>query len=151
MSESEEHKNLVVTTARKIQQLHPHMWVLMDIQDVPGTPIPPLIRGHRPDIIARPRTEVGDIIIAEAKTSRDVDNAHTLSQVKAFIGYLRTNRHGTSTFVLTVGGAAGARDARNLLSYVVRRYVTSRLHVHLFDGLDFWILGGPKEELWRLY
>ena len=150
MSESESHKRLVKTTARKILELYPSMEILVDFQEMPGSPIPPLIGGHRPDIFAQQTPKDGDIIIAEAKTPKDVDNAHTLSQVEAFVGFLKTRRRGVGTLVLTVQGFAACRAARNFLHYNLREFVSPQLRVQLFDGLDFWSLGGPEEAVWRL-
>ena len=150
MSESEAHKNLVVATASVIKRRYPRMSVQMDIQEAPGDPIPELFQGHRPDIVARAALPNMEMIIAEAKTRNDLDKHHTLNQVEAFVGHLQSRRHGVGTFILTVSGEDSSRDARNLLRYTFRSQVSSRLRVQLFDGLDFWTLGSPQEQLWRL-
>ena len=150
MSESEVHRALVVTMAREIQERYPHMSVLTDIQRAPGMPIPPMIGGHRPDIVASAPPHDARFLIAEAKTPGDVDNPHTRSQVNAFVEHLRSRRRGFGTFVLTVSGADACSAARNLLRYTVREYVSSHVRIQLFDGLDMWTLGSPEEELWRL-
>lgn len=150
MSESAAHRAIVIATAKEIKERHPHLEILTDIQEAPGMPVPSLIAGHRPDIIASAPSHDGGILIAEAKTPGDVDNLHTRSQASAFVGHLRSRRRGVGTFVFAVSGRKATSEARNLLRYTVRDYVSSRVCVQLFDGLDFWTLGGPKEDLWRL-
>ena len=150
MSESEAHRNLVVSTAKKIQEFHPHMSVVSDVQETPGAPVPPKIDGYRPDIIARSSSLSGDIIIAEAKTPRDIDRHHTFCQIEVFLKHLQAKRYNGGTFVLAVTGAEACRKARGLLYYIAREFVSSRLQVQLFDGLDFWTLGAPPEQLWHL-
>ena len=52
----------------------------MDLQQTPGDPVPPLIGGYRPDIIARTPASGPDLLIAEAKTNHDIDKpTHTRS------------------------------------------------------------------------
>ena len=150
MSESAAHKRLVLATAGLIARRYPSMSVQTDIQEAPGDEIPNLIGNHRPDIVARPPLPSMDIIIAEAKTAGDMNRRHTLSQVETFVNYLRSRRIGDSTFILAVSGAPTVSEARSLLRYTCRSYVSSRLDVQIFDGLDLWALGGPREDLWLL-
>ena len=125
------------------------MHVIMDLLDAPGDPVPPRIGGHRPDIVARCTTACLQFIIAEAKTNGDIDNRHTRNQIGAFVEHLDTMTTGTGTFILAVNGQV-ADSARTVLRFACRQRVTSRLHIKLFDGLDFWALGPPGAPLWRL-
>ena len=113
--------------------------------------MPPLIGGHRPDIIARCTVDRRQLVITEAKTDGDIDNRHTRSQIDAFVDHLdaMTTNTGIGTFILAVNGNAAA-TARTLLRFSCRQRVSSRLHVKLFDSLDFWALGPLGAPLWRL-
>lgn len=125
------------------------MLVRADLQELPGDPVPPLINGYRPDIIGRCLNTRADLLIAEAKTNHDVDAQHTLDQIDAFLDHLQTRPRGVGTLILAVDGCV-ADPARTFLRLNCRQYVSSRLHVHLFDGLDFWILGPRGASPWRL-
>ena len=149
MSQSNAHRDLVVVTARAIRQRHRNVGVLMDLQQTPGDPVPPLIGGYRPDIIARTLASGPDLLIAEAKTDRDIDNRHTLDQINAFVEHLRTLPRGVGTFVLAVDGCVADR-ARTVLRFACRERVSPQLRVKLFDGLDFWKLGPTGAQQWRL-
>ena len=150
MSESAAHRNLVDITARAIQRRCPRMSVLSDNARAPGDWIPEVVGGHRPDIIARSPPPDVEITIAEAKTPKDIDNSHTRDQIEAFVSHLRSRRRGVGTFVLAVYGRSAVMEAENLLCYELRTQVSPVLRVQLFDGNDFWTLGGPKEQVWCL-
>ena len=125
------------------------MHITTDLLDAPGDPVPPRIDGHRPDIMARCTAAGLQFIIAEAKTDGDIDNRHTRSQIGAFMDHLDAMTTGTGTLILAVNGQV-ADSARTVLRFACRQRVTSRLHIKLFDGLDFWTLGPPGAPLWRL-
>ena len=149
MSQSNVHRELVFAAVRAIRQRHPSVLVRADVQESPGDPVPPLIGGYRPDIIARCARRCPDFLIGEAKTDRDISNQHTLDQVSAFIDHLDTLPLGVGTFILAVDGRV-ADLARTVLRFTCRQRVSSRLHVNLFDGLDFWALGPQGAPQWRL-
>ena len=149
MSQSNAHRELVLATTRAIQQRHRNIRVLADLQEIPGDPVPPLIGGYRPDIVARSPLTDPDLLIAEAKTDHDIDNQHTLDQIEAFLGHLDALPLGVGTFILAVNGRIADR-ARTVLRFACRQRVSSRLRVNLFDGLDFWNLGPLGAEQWRL-
>lgn len=149
MSQSDAHRRLVVSTAQAIQRCHPTMRITTDHQDIPGDPVPPCIGNHRPDIFARCTTTYVDLVIAEAKTNGDIDNQHTWSQIEAFVGHLDSMKAGTGTFILAVNGQV-ASLARTILGFSCRQRVSSRLHIKLFDGHDFWTLDPLGVSLWRL-
>ena len=150
MSESDEHRNLVLMTARAILVRNPNFQVTTDLTSFPGNAIPPMISGYRPDVFARCQTQPTGLIIAEAKTDCDVENAHTRSQIKTFVSYLSARPHGTSTFILAVSGRV-ADISRRMLDFTCRDCVSYNLAIQLFDGLDFWNLGPPETPSWRLY
>ena len=121
----------------------------MDLIENPGDPVPPLIGGHRPDIIGHCAADSIQCIIAEAKTNSDLKTPHTRHQIAAFVNHLDSRKKGTGTFILAVNGE-GADEARTVLNFNCRQYVSARLHIKLFDGLDFWALGPTGRALWRL-
>ena len=125
------------------------MHVTMDLLDAPGDPMPPYIGGHRPDIIARCTAASLQFVIAEAKTNGDIDNQHTRRQIGAFVDHLAAMTMGSGTFILAVNGHV-ADSARTVLRFACRQRVSSRIHIELFDGLDFWTLGSLGAPLWRL-
>ena len=135
--------------ARAIQRRDPTLRVTTDLSAVPGDPVPPPIRGYRPDIIARCQTDPATLVIAEAKTDGDVDNQHTRNQIDAFVSHLAAMPRGDGIFVLAVSGRV-ADTARAVLRFACRDRVSCRLRVNLFDGLDFWTLGPPGAASWRL-
>lgn len=149
MSQSNAHRQLVIATARAIQQRHPNLCVTMDLLGAPGDPIPPNIGGHRPDIIARCTTGCRQIVIAEAKTDYDIDNQHTRRQIHTFVEYLDAMTTSTGSFILAVNGNVAA-SARTVLRFSCHQHVSSRLHIKLFDGLDFWTLNPRGASLWHL-
>ncbi|MXZ79913.1 MAG: hypothetical protein F4Z15_00745 [Gammaproteobacteria bacterium] len=151
MSQSEQHHRLVITTALAIEQRYPKMEIISDLIGNPGEsePVPPLIGGYRPDIIARSNSTFAQIVIAEAKTDHDIDRQHTNDQISAFVDYLDSLRRGAGTFILSVNGQA-AGQARTVLNFNFRKRVTPYLAIKLFDGQDFWTLGSPEETLWCL-
>ena len=149
MSQSNAHRELILATTHAIRIHHPTMSICADLQELPGDPIPPLIGGYRPDIIGRCVHTHADLLIAEAKTDRDVDRQHTLDQIDAFLEHLRTPPHGVGTLILTVNGCAADR-ARTVLRFACRQHVSSRICINLFDGLDLWTLGPFGAPPWRL-
>ena len=149
MSQSEMHRRLVTATATAIRKRHPMVRILSDFTDSPGDPLPPLIGGFRPDIVALCNAACLLHFIAEAKTDGDINNRHTRNQISAFVNHLETLPSGTGVFILAVNGEV-ADTARSVLRFACRPYVSPRLHVKLFDGLDFWTLGPLGTPLWRL-
>ena len=143
------HSQIVIATASAIQQRHQSVRVTIDLLGDPGDPVPPLIGGYRPDIVAYSNAGGLKFFIAEAKTDGDIDNHHTWNQINAFVNHLAALASGTGVFILAVNGQV-ADIARSLLCFACRQYVSSRLHIKLFDGLDFWSLGPFGAPLWRL-
>lgn len=149
MSQSDAHRELVVGVARAIRKRHPRICVSTDLQGNPGDPVPSLVGGYRPDILARSRSACTQLVIAEAKTDGDIRNQHTLNQIQAFVDHLEAMPCGTGAFFLAVNGRV-ADLARGVLRFAFRQRVSPRLQIGLFDGLDFWILGPTGAPAWRL-
>ena len=149
MSQSKVHRRIVFNTALALKQRHPQISLCIDLQEFPGDPVPPIIGGYRPDILAYFPPSYSDILIAEAKTSSDIDRQHTFSQIDAFLNYLGEVSRGIGTFVLAVDGYV-ADHARMVLALTYRMRISSRLYISLFDGLDFWMLNPFGSPQWRL-
>lgn len=150
MSQSDIHRQIVIATAMAIRQRYPEARLATDLAEAPGDPVPPLIGGHRPDILGRSHdVDPRQLLIAEAKTDDDIDNHHTWCQITAFVDHLSAVTSGTGVFVLAVNGHV-AGTARTVLRFACREHVSERLRIRLFDGLDFWSLGPLGAPLWRL-
>lgn len=143
------HRRLVVSTAEAIRDRHPEMRLTLDVQDTPGDPVPSPIYGHRPDIVGLCTCACHRFVIGEAKTDGDIDKPHTRNQIDAFLQHLDAMQSGTGTFIFSVNGQA-ADTARGFLRLNCLHRVSSRLHIKVFDGLDFWTLGPPGGEPWHL-
>ena len=149
MSQSEVHRNLVLSTADALEQYFPKILLCIDLQEFPGDPVPPLISGFRPDIIGYYAPISSDVVIAEAKTNCDIDNQHTFNQIDAYLNHLDTLSNGIGTFVLAVDGCL-ADHARMVLELIYRRKISPRLSIFVYDGLDFWSLNPSGAPQWHL-
>lgn len=146
MSESNEHRNLIISMSIHIALKFPGSIITTDIQDRPGDPIPDLIDGFRPDIYA----ENGDrksYIVGEAKTAQDLENTHSNSQLCSFANYLEDKEIGT--LLLGISGEKADR-AKTLLRFLYRELNITHTKFQIFDGLDFWTLNGKDENQWLL-
>ena len=88
MGESASHIRLVEQMSAWILRNHlndDHGYMLIDHPSSSPTARPPKIAGFVPDIYV-PRARSHGIIIAEAKTARDLETRHTLNQIEAFLG-----------------------------------------------------------------
>ena len=146
MSQSDEHRVLVLHTVDALIHRHPEVNIAADIQASPGDPVPPLIDGFRPDIYAwLPRT--GSLIIAEAKTHRDIWNSHTRSQARSFIAHIEDSAGGR--FILCAWGHNADR-AKTLLRFLMRELRPTGVSAQVFDGCDFWTLDASNGVIWHL-
>lgn len=148
MSESSEHRRLVVDGIRLISSEYPNMKITSDIQDSPGDPVPFLVGDHRPDIYAADLSQDAKVnfIIAEAKTDYDLDRPHTESQVNSFIEYLEKREQ--SQFILLTTGI-GARRAKSILRFVHDEGSVRRTQLAVFDTLDLWRYNSETKK-WHL-
>ena len=87
MSESKEHSNLVGILHCYIAERFcagDRGQVLTDSDDIDSFDRPPYIAGFIPDAYLR-LEDLGRVIIGEAKSFRDLENAHTEAQIIAFL------------------------------------------------------------------
>lgn len=148
MSESTDHRRLILDGIRLIASKYPSMKITSDIQESPGDPVPFLVDGHRPDIYATELSQDAKLnfIIAEAKTDYDLDKPHTESQVKSFIGYLEQKEQGQ--FILLTTGV-GARRAKSILRFVHDEESVQCTQLAIFDTLDLWRYNSETKR-WHL-
>ena len=146
MSQSDEHRLLVLQLSEALAARHPGIFIIVDVQAVPGDTVPPILGGHRPDLYAR-LPDCGALIIGEAKTPRDIDNEHTRSQIRAFIAHLEQNQD--SQLVLATTGQ-GADSAKTLLRFMQMEDGRSKTRIQVFDTCDFWTLDSRTGVLWLL-
>lgn len=151
MSQSDDHRLLVLDTAAALRNRWPSAVLLCDVQNEPGDPVPPMIGGYRPDIYATTATHPS-VIVGEAKTRRDLTTRRTVDQVRAFLDYLALRKGGH--FMLAARGPASDR-AKSLLRFLIQlpsgatpRHQPTSLSV--FDGHDLWCFDLPGGAAWRL-
>ena len=146
MSQSETHRNLILQVAKAIEDRYSQISVITDSQQSPGDIVPPMIRGHRPDVYAYQEAE-RLCIIAEAKTDSDLDNLHTQRQLMSFISYLGDKERGL--FILSVTGAK-SDHGKTLLRFTHRLVSARNVPLEVFDGHDFWSFNLRDATTWRL-
>jgi hypothetical protein len=94
MATSDLHQSLVRYLLQHIEsELGTTASVFADLGAASGIPKPPVIANSRPDALAR-CTVSRRVIIAEAKTRRDIIQFHTESQLTAYFAYLAMERIG---------------------------------------------------------
>ena len=146
MSQSEQHKNLVIEVVKALEIRCPLLSLIADVQQKPGDEVPPVINGFRPDVYAR--NESGSsVVIAEAKTDNDLMNKHTDNQIESFVNYLEQRKNGF--FILSVTGY-GANSAKTLLRFVRQATHITGTVIGVFDGCDFWLLDSSDGVTWHL-
>lgn len=145
MSQSEEHRRLVLVMADLIQTRFPNTEISIDLKLHPDDVVPPLICHYRPDIYARER-DSRFVTIAEAKTAHDLRRRHTCRQLSAFVTHLA--RRGSGLFVLAVEGHV-ADHAKTMLRFLPGTRERG-VRVAVYDGCDLWYLAGIGVKPWRL-
>ena len=146
MSQSDAHRKLVTQVEKALEARYPRLSIVTDIQQAPGDAVPPLIDGYRPDVYAR-KIPTNEIVIAEAKTDRDIDRTHTHNQIVSFLTYLE--RNGNGLFILSVTGHR-ANHAKTLLRFIYRDRPVKSTDIAVFDGCDFWLLNPTGGMGWHL-
>lgn len=144
MSESEQHRDLVLAVRDRLSVVYANASIVIDIQSTPGTELPPKIAGFRPDVFIRKDAQTA---IAEAKTGADLDRAHTHDQVNSFLAYLEASSNGL--LVLSVTGRFADR-AKTMLRFIRLEARPSRTRLAVFDQCDLWLLQ-PDGMTWRLF
>lgn len=132
--------------AKEIIARYPQASLTIDVQDKPGDCTPDTIDGYKPDIYASVKGE-GFHIICEAKTSIDLDNSHTNSQLRSFSAYLEKRVRGL--LILGISGD-GADRAKTILRFMSQELSPKVTTLQLFDGLDYWELRQTKGSMWHL-
>lgn len=90
MGESLKHVRLVQEIIDRVKCIDPQAVILADTSIIADLNKPPKICGHIPDVYAR-IDMLRQTIIGEAKTQKDLENDHTMSQLQAFLTYCRVN------------------------------------------------------------
>ena len=148
MSQSDEHRNLIVQVADEIQSCYPKISIITDLQQKPGDAVPPMVSGFRPDVYAVQPGSHPSIIIAEAKTDGDLNKQHTEAQLQTFISYLeRVTNDGL--FILAVTGRR-ADQAKTLLWFMRQINQTVNTTLAVYDSHDLWVLDQESGVTWHL-
>ncbi|MBT0664505.1 hypothetical protein KI809_09355 [Geobacter pelophilus] len=90
MGESLNHVRLVKAIIERVSSLDPQAVILADTSIYAAKDRPPKIGGHVPDVYAR-IDMLRQTIIGEAKTGKDLENEHTMSQLRAYLSHCSTN------------------------------------------------------------
>ena len=146
MSQSEQHRNLVIQVVNALEARCPLMSFIADLQQKPGVEVPPVVNGFRPDVYARKKSD-SSVLIAEAKTYNDLKNKHTDNQIESFINYLEQRKNGF--FILSVTGY-GANRAKTLLRFIRQATHVTGTAIAVFDSCDFWLLDSNDGVSWHL-
>ena len=146
MSESSEHRGLVVAMADYLVRQYPGIIVDKDVQIKPGDPLPQKIGEHRPDIYAY---YMGNDfrVVGEAKTSNDLENSHSNKQISTFVTHLESNHRGI--FLLGISGEKADR-AKTLLRFLSKDMELKTTRLQIFDGFDYWMLDNEGGVRWLL-
>ena len=147
MSQSDLHRELVLRVAEALQVRYSGVTFLTDLQQVPGDAVPPNINGFRPDVYGSRKTFADAVVVAEAKTDRDLDNRHTYNQIVCFITYLE--QKGNGLFVLSVTGCA-ADHAKTLMRFIRQDMGVMHTDIAVFDSCDFWFIDPGGGRMWHL-
>lgn len=90
MGESFNHVRLVQQIIAHVKNIDSQAVILADTSIFNSKDRPPIIEGHIPDVYARV-DKLQQTIIGEAKTRKDLENAHAMSQFKAYLSYCAAN------------------------------------------------------------
>jgi hypothetical protein len=90
VGESINHVRLVQKILERVNSIDTHAVIFADTSIYEAKSRPPNIGGHVPDVYARINM-LQQTIIGEAKTRKDLENEHTMSQFKAFLSHCCTN------------------------------------------------------------
>ena len=125
--------------------------MICDIQQNPGDEVPPIIGSFRPDVYGADN-EHQTIIIAEAKTDKDIDNLHTEQQLKSFINHLdQLGGSGVKCLFVMSASYAGADLAKTVLRLNFATAPLKNTEIEVFDGLDFWLMRAENRRIsWHL-
>lgn len=145
MAESEQHRILVKKMEIWLNENFPDSKAVVDAQEKPGDPTPPIIGSHRPDLYAELKKQV---IIGEAKTSFDIERPHSISQFKSFLSYLEKGKG--NQLILSVPHENGGK-ARFVLEKLRENMTLKKTHMIVFDECDAWFLKAGGKIKWHLF
>ena len=146
MSESDEHRCLVISMANTLMVNNPNLVILTDLQKHPGDTTTPKIGNYKPDIYAYAKNRSFHVV-AEAKTGDDLDTIHSRAQVGTFLSHLESLNAGR--FILGVSGNA-ADGAKTMLKFTSYTMGLQKVELKVFDGLDYWRLDYKGGTGWHL-
>jgi len=106
--------------------------LLVDSPDSPPRSRPSQIGGHVPDVCV-PAWDTHGPILGEAKTLRDLEREHTLSQLRAFLNWC--SRRDGALFVLAVPWPM-VRLARAMLKRLLREVESGHVRTIVLDRLS---------------
>lgn len=90
MGESFNHVQLVQQIIEHVHRIDPQALILADTSIFEAKSRPHKIGGHVPDVYAR-IDKLNQTIIGEAKTRKDLENEHAMSQFRAYLSYCAAN------------------------------------------------------------
>ena len=145
MAESEQHRLLVKKMEIWLNENFPDSKAVVDAQEKPGDPTPPIIGSHRPDLYAESKKQ---IIIGEAKTSFDIERRHSISQFKSFLSYLEKGKD--NQLMLSVPYEC-LEKTQFVLEKLRDDMKLKRTHMIVFDECDAWLLKAEGKIKWHLF
>ena len=90
MGESFSHARLVKEIIKWVEEYDPQAVIFADSCIIESREMPPRIGGHVPDVYARVNS-LQQMIIGEAKTRKDIENDHSMSQFRSYLYFCREN------------------------------------------------------------
>lgn len=146
MSESNEHRFLVEEIANGASLRYPKLRIIRDIINRPGDERPPTINGSVPDVYATDKKH-HFYLIGEAKTDSDLDLPHTYEQIEAFATFLENKERS----IIILGAIGKTSDRAKTILYFLKQEMSLQTTIlQVYDGLDFWELGGSRGTKWHL-
>lgn len=143
MSESHEHREMVLAMERTLSRICPTVQPVADVSSyIGGRQLPPMIGSRRPDIFARDKEQ---IFIGEVKTFSDLETKRSTLQIRTFIQYTEQNE---GSFILGVYGQ-GADRAKTLLRFSSDSLQLTKCLLYVFDGMDYWFFTPNGKRKWH--
>lgn len=149
MSESNEHRKLVINMAKKLQAMNSSAQIMADISQCDYWETPPTVGGLRPDIYVSEH-QFGRLIICEAKTWPDLRTARSEHQIVTFLLYL-DGLEVPGCFTLGVYGHEISSRGKAALEILSTQNDIKKCCIQIYDGLDYWRYEQKKEgRQWHL-
>lgn len=119
MSESQQHINLISLALEQVYSLvepEKHLFICSDLQNAIVLP-PQTLEGCRPDVFFTSDTM---LVIGEAKTSQDIETAHSLNQYHSY--FKKCSLFPGQSFIVMAVPWTDAALANNLLNRLKKKY-----------------------------